>query len=721
MQAPIVRRIAIVTTLLLAFGLVLTSLTYAQDGPRQLTPGEPVTGTLSTDNFAESYVFAASAGDTITLRATTTADDLSLSLLLTDPDGSLSSATGDEAAIISNTTLEVDGAYVVTVLRSSGADGEGEGDYTLSLVGQITPPDEGEDTASANNTPPVVFSGNDTFISLNNGGVDFSLEWFAPVDLDLEVRDPVGGALFFDNLSVSSGGQHDGNVNNLCEDAVESPVETALWPQGFVPAGSYEVIIYYQNPCATGGPQTFELAASVDNEDTATISGVLNPGQRYLARVEIDATGAWTLFNGGVDTGALDLSRVAEPIDAEIGQSYTGNISNDKPKDAYIFQGTAGQAVEISMTATSGSLDTLVILQDPTGQSLASNDDLDVGITNSLITATLPSNGEYTVLATRYGQVIGGTEGDYTLTIGTPAQVVAAPDADTGDTGVTATQPATTNIAGPPQGSIEVRLDWATNADLQLLVREPGQGETIFDDNPSGFSGGILDQNFVGNRNCDNTTTSPTSYIYWPVNRDPAVGTYEVEIWFQNDCDDPRPVTFDLSIEIEGQLLAPPGATSTVTNTATQEGNRYMITFVYDPAGGFVLGDGGFFQMNSPNTLNYGAELPTAQTITIDVPITGQITQEQRFIVYAFEGRSGDRISISMNRLNGTLDPALFLLDPNGVPLDNNDDIDPGEITDSLIDDITLQVDGTYFIIATHYGLQYGATEGDFQLLVSGL
>lgn len=723
MQAPIVRRIAVIAVLLVGLSLLGSSLSYAQEGPRELAPGEPATGTLSADNFAESYVFTASEGDTITLRATTTSDDLSLSLLLTDPNGNLTSATGDEAAIISNTTLAADGSYVVTVLRASGADGDAEGPYTLSLVGEITPPADATAAPAAENTPPVVFSGSDTYISLTDGGIEFTLDWFAAVDLDLEVRDPVGGALFFDNLNVESGGTHAGNSNSLCEDAVETPVETAEWPAGFVPAGSYEIIIYYQNPCDIGGPQTFELTANVDEEGAESISGVLNPGQRYLARIDVQPTGEWSLFNGGVDTGALDLSRVAEPIDAAVGQSYTGNINNEKPKDAYLFQGAAGQALDISMTATSGSLDTLLILQGPTGASLASNDDLDVGITNSLISATLPSDGEYTVLATRYGQVIGGTEGDYTLTISTQTQVA---DADTGTTttdAASATQPATTDIGGPPQGTIEVRLDWSTNADLQLQVREPGFGETIFDDNPNGDSGGILDQNFVGNRNCDATTTSPTSYIYWPVNREPAVGTYEVEIWFQNDCDDPRPVTFDLSIEIQGQLLAPPGATSTVTSTATAEGNRYMITFVYDPAGGFVLGDGGFFQMSSPNSLDYGSQLATAQVITIDQPVTGRITQEQRYIIYAFEGRSGTRVSVQMNALNPneTLDTALFLLDPNGVPLDSNDDIQPGEITDSLIDDITLQVDGTYYIIATHYGLQYGATEGDFQLIVSGL
>ncbi|MFP4323896.1 MAG: hypothetical protein ACLFTK_15685, partial [Anaerolineales bacterium] len=77
---------------------------------------------------------------------------------------------------------------------------------------------------------------------------------------------------------------------------------------------------------------------------------------------------------------------------------------------------------------------------------------------------------------------------------------------------------------------------------------------------------------------------------------------------------------------------------------------------------------------------------------------------------------------ISMQRTSGTLDTALYLIDPTGLQVANNDDIgtiDPatGERdTNSLIDGVTLDQDGTYYIIATHYGLQYGGTIGTFNL-----
>jgi hypothetical protein len=55
-----------------------------------------------------------------------------------------------------------------------------------------------------------------------------------------------------------------------------------------------------------------------------------------------------------------------------------------------------------------------------------------------------------------------------------------------------------------------------------------------------------------------------------------------------------------------------------------------------------------------------------------------------------------------------------------GVQLDFNDDIvDPqtGERdSNSLIEPLTLTNTGTYYIIATRYGLQYGGTTGTYNL-----
>ncbi len=715
MQLHRYRRVALLLALVLALSMALLATEGIQaqtgDSDRTLEPNQPVTGRLDADNFAESYIFAASAGDVISLNAITGAEDMSLALLLTDPAGVLVASDGDlstpETAIISAYELEATGTYVVTVMRGTGADGDASGAYTLTLSGDITPPEEAGSTAP---TAPTIRDGNDVYISTENSGVEISLQWAAAVDLNLEIRDPVGGTLYFDSLSTGSGGTHDGDINGICDEATaESPTESVSWPSGYVPIGSYEIIVYYEQSCSVGGPQSFVLTGNFNDGEPQSITGIVNPGQSYLARVTVDIDRNWALFNGGVNAG-LDLSPTAAQ-EITSGQTVFGTITNQKPKDAYTFDTLAGQIITVDMTATSGSLDALVILLGPDGRLVASNDDDPAGgTTNSLLEVAAPSDGTYTIIATRYGQVIGGTEGNYTLFVGVGIS-------DTVD--ATPVPEDTTPVITVPDGSVEIRLEWFTGADLQLQVRDPS-GATVYDDVPAIASGGILDQNFVGNRGCVPSQDVPSYYIYWPTTRFPPSGTYEVEVWYQDNCDDPTPVNFNLSIEVNGQLLAAPGSTSTVTSTATTEGTRYMITFTLDDAGTVTLGEGGIFDMNSVTTgLDYQAALATAQPIAYGTTIQGSITQDQKFVVYQFEGRAGDRIGIEMTRTgnNTPLDTAIYIVDSTGAQLDGNDDIEPGVNTNSRISELQLPpFDGTYYIIATHYGLQYGATTGEFTL-----
>lgn len=716
MQPSLIRRIALVIVVVFALCtmLVMVLPSMAQDGgdtSRRLAPDQPVTGTLDADNFAESYVFAASTGDTISLSATTEAEELSLALLLTDPEGGLVASDGDLStpaeATLTDVALETTGTYVVTVLRGTGADGDASGEYTLTLTGELTTPTS--TPAPTQQPAATIREGNNVYIALEDGGIDISLQWSAAVDLNLEVRDPVGGTLYFDSLTVPSGGTHSGNTNGLCEDATaDVPTEGSAWPQGYVPVGSYEVIIYYEQQCEVGGPQTFTLKASVNGEESQSVSGVLNPGQNYLARLTLDINRSWSVFNGGVNAG-LDLGLPTNSQEIAFNQSAFGTIDNQKPKDGYTFNGAVDQTVTVDMSATSGSLDTLLILLGPDGRLIADNDDRTDGTsTDSLLQVTLPEAGLYTIVATRYGQVIGGTEGNYTLFLGQGTTTVDG----------TVATPVTT-VATVPGGNVEVTLQWFTRADLQLQVRDPS-GATVFDDTPSIASGGILDQNFVGNRGCVPATDgTPMYYIYWPTNRQPPLGTYEVEVWFQNDCDDPTPVNFDLTIEVGGQLLAAAGSQSTVSATATAVGNRYLITFTINAQGAVNLGTGNFFSMNSVSTgLDYTAQLATAQQLECDQTVQGRIDLLPGFAIYSFEGIAGDRISIGMARIGNTtsLDTAVYILDPLLTQVANNDDIEVGENTNSLIDEYQLDRDGTYYIIATRYGLSYGATTGDFTL-----
>lgn len=686
-------------------------------GSRRLTVGQTVTGTLSPESFAETYVFDASAGNSATLTATTTVAELSLALVLTAPDGTVIARDGDlssaTVAVLSNVALPLDGAYVVTVLRGTGADGDAAGEFTLALAGNIVAPA----TATPGNTTTVpATDGQAVFVNLEDGGVDVSLTWSAAVDLNLEVRDPIGGAIYGGNLTSASGGEHSGDTNSDCTAASgDNPTESVNWPQGSVPTGSYEILIYYNQPCGVGGPQSFALTSGVNGDDAQTISGVLNPGQIYLARVTLDVNRVWVLFNGGVNAG-LDVTLDGEVIEAALGQSYVGTITNQNPKDAYTLDLPQGQQLTVNADATSGSLDTLLILLDPNGQRLLDNDDRAAGVTDSTLTTTINTAGVYTLVVSRYGQVIGGTEGNYTLSINA-TQSVATNATPAATDGTSSTPIATTTTL--PAGSVEVLLTWATDHDLQLLVRDP-LGNSVYDDATQVSSGGTLGA--VGNQGCVRADGTPTSYVYWPATRTPPAGTYEVEVWFQSDCEDTSFNTFQLSVRVAGQQIF------TTTQNPTLD-NHFMVTFGVNTDGSPVTtpGEAGFFDMDN---ISSGLDLTTALAgqltpLAYDNVTTGEILQDRKFQVYTFEGRAGDRINILMQRTAGNLDTAVYLISPNGTTqLAFNDDISAGTDTEarntnSRIGGFVLTTEGTYYIVATHYGLRYGGSQGPFSLSLS--
>ena len=686
-------RIAAPALLMLTLCTVLLTPVFAQDDTnRQLTVGDVVTATLDSENFNQVYTVAASQGDTLTVSVSTDAEDLAPTLQLVDQRGNVVAQDIDLAtpatADLANISVPTTGTYYIIVARGSGAEGDASGNFTLNLSG----------------TQQV----GGQSVTLENGGIDIEMGWNAAVDLNVEVRDPVGGTVHAFSPGSPSGGALDANVNEVCDTATaDSPTEIVAWPAGPIPAGSYEIIVYYIDGCSIGGPQLFTLDTTVNGETTQSITGTLNPSQKYLARLIIEPDGTWRLENGGVNAGidvTIFQNEIAGADNIAIGSTVSGVITNDQPATAYTFDATAGQSVTVSLDAQTGSLDSYLALLGPDNATLDINDDALEGTTNSAITRAIAVDGTYTILATRYGLNIGGTEGEYRLTLSAAAEIPTGVDSAQ----ATPIPDGATEVVSSelPAGSIEVKLTWPTNADIQLSVRDPF-GETVYDDAASIRSGGVLYSD--GNRQCTDTTTSPVSYIYWPENRLTA-GVYEVEVWYQSTCDDNSLVTFNLSVDVGDQTIIN-------TDQESQLASQYMITFTVNQDGTATAGPGGFFNMESASTLNYQTVLDTASQITYGQTVSGSITDRQRSVIYAFDAVQGDRISVGMDQTGGTLDPAIYLIAPDGTQIEYNDDILPnGENRNSAITDKVLAFTGTYYVIATHYGLNYGGTQGTYTL-----
>lgn len=80
--------------------------------------------------------------------------------------------------------------------------------------------------------------------------------------------------------------------------------------------------------------------------------------------------------------------------------------------DSYKIEGSAGQRVSISLD--SSDFDTFVGLFDDDGNPVATNDDASDTNLNSYLSATLPHNGTYTVIATSYESQ---GSGDYRMSL----------------------------------------------------------------------------------------------------------------------------------------------------------------------------------------------------------------------------------------------------------------------------------------------------------------
>ena len=702
---PSRRHTLIWLVLSLSLAILVAAAVSAQEGSRNLAAGSVLSGAIAADSGAAAYVIDAPANST----ASITLDSVNgseLALSVSDINGNTigQARAGGEGAPSAQVDAQSSsgGRYFVFVYFAPGSAAQ---DTTFDLGLEVVSVESAASSPAAEEIPDQL---------LFSAGIEVTLSWTGAADLNLEVRDPTGQTLFWNSRATDHGGSFGFDANGLCSVISQSPQETATWQPGFLPTGSYEIIIYYEQACdAITATVPFRVDVAVDGAASGSITDTLAPGilgqqNIYVARFEVGGDGAAAVVPGGLYPASsvtqlprsFDIARqLATPLERDV--VVAGEITNAQPFIAYSFEGAANELITVSMQATGGSLDTLLQIVDPAGNVVDVNDDAVLGeTTDSLISdARLLSSGRYTVIASRYAKEAGGTVGPFRLTL-------------TGPTGQATPQTSALNL---PQGDIEVSLFWSTGADLQLLVRDPA-GESVFDDNPLATSGGILQE--VGNANCEPAAGgAPVSYVYWPEGF-LRPGTYEVEVWYQNPCADfPPPVNFTLQIEVNDVVIAR-------MRHLPQPDQRLVTNFTVQPSGFGVAGEAGFIDAGS-STLDYQVAALDAPVIESGVPVTGTISPGNTFDLYQFDGIAGEIVTIGMTAVTLALDTNLYLIGPSGRELIANDDGDPaalgltGRKTDSLISSYSLTENGPYTVIATRYGNQYGGTIGVYQLTLT--
>ncbi len=704
-------------TILFTFSLAYAVLAQDSDA---LIPDEPVQGTFSADNTAQIYTLTATSGDDVTITISSDTAELILTVLLSDSNGTIvgqALKTAGIAAII-EASITNSGTHFLTLAPLPGATG----DYAVLLEIESdtldTPIDEDilqeEPEEAIDEEPitpePLARITPDDFnlgqVTLING-ITVELIWNSNDDLNLQIRDPIGGTLFWDSRTTPEGGTFGPDVNGLCEIINAPPnVETASWPGGALPTGSYEILVYHRQSCDLAEPVDFTVLVTVDGLQLTPIEATIAPplggfSTVHLASFTVEPDGSANVGIDGPYTDTTVLPIAANVITALPAQSIspgevtTGVITNTQYFETYQFDGEVGEIITVEMLATQGSLDTLLILLNEQGIIIADNDDIEeIFDTNSRMeNVRLPANGTYTIYASRYGKDVAGTEGIYTLSL-TSSNTVSE------DSLAITSELSTLNL---PSGDVEITLRWNTNADLQLLVRDPF-GNAVYDDNRQVPSGGELVA--TGNIDCTVAEGPPVYHSYWP-NGFLRIGSYEIEVWYQSECNDTRPVFFDLFAVVNGNLILR-------ESVGIEFNQRFVVSFEIDQAGNVVLYPGGI--IGNSQTIPYQSELASAIAIGTGSTVTGSISQNNKFDLYVFEGQAGDVVTISMTATSQTLDTLLYLIDPSGLEIAVNDDIVPGSNTNSLIQNITLTQDGTYTIIATHFGGIFGGTVGGYNL-----
>ncbi len=690
--------------LILAFVMLWALPGVAQDGSRLLAAGTTLSDSLGPDAGAVTYVFDAAANSTASLSLENVSGG-ALALHVSDINGDMilqsSAAQSPGASVVVDALLSAGGRYFVFIYLAPGSDSQAT---TFDLAFNLAASELAVEAAEAAPVPDQILLG---------AGIEARLTWTGAADLDLEVRDPLGQTLFWNSRSTENGGSFGFDANGLCDVISQNPEETATWQPGFLPTGSYEIIVYYEQACdALTATVPFQVDIIIDGVSSGAIADVLAPGSAgqqnvYVGRFVLGADATADVVPGGLYPpssvtrlpGSYNFAAdVPTPIVRDV--PVIDQINNAQPYLTYSFEGVVNELISVDMQAQSDSLDTLVQIVDPSGAVIDVNDDAVQGeTTNSLVAdARLLNSGTYRIIATRYGKEAGGTFGQFQLTL-------------TGPSGSATTALSQLDL---PQGDIEVGLFWSTSADLQLLVRDP-LGESVFDDNPAATSGGILQE--AGNANCVAASGAPVSYVYWPEGF-LRPGTYEVEVWYQDPCVDfAPPVNFTLQIEVDGVVVAR-------QRQFPQPGQRFVTNFTVQPSGFALAGEAGFIDAGS-GTLDYQEEALSAPTIESGVPARGTISPGNAYDVYQFEGTAGETVSLSMSGVTVVLDTNLYLIGPSGAELASNDDGDPvelgltGRTTDSRISGFVLPENGPYTVIATRYGNQYGGTIGIYELTMT--
>ncbi len=439
--------------------------------------------------------------------------------------------------------------------------------------------------------------------------------------------------------------------------------------------------------------------------------------------------------------------------------SVEGNINDTVPRLRYSFEANSGDSVSLRMENTSGDLDPLLFLYDPTGELLERNDDLQTGNRDAQIAITLTRSGTYMVEAARFEGV--PTSGTFRLTLtvagggatptpenplnrppdfgGEAYRVMSYQEIVTGS--VNDATPERYFVIGGTQGDLVRVTMTRTSGDLLPRVRvfneareelsqesEPRAGESIayitlpqtgwylieagrregegnFDLYAGRIAAAVLE---VGQAVTSRFTPTAPSVSYIVNARLGDLLTVTMFTTESNSGVAPEVRLLDLSLNPVAQEAGERFAT--LRTTIPRSGIYIVQANNLSPAasGGFNLRLG-----SVPGSARIEA-VPARYNEQYQGALDSYTAPLQ---FYRFAGKTGELVTLQLNATGGDLNPFLILMDSDLNELTSNDDA--GASRNARITQFRLPKDGEYLILTSRSGLSAGTTTGSYDLIIT--
>lgn len=453
------------------------------------------------------------------------------------------------------------------------------------------------------------------------------------------------------------------------------------------------------------------------------------------------------------------------------GVQIDGTLDNRSPRAAYAFDGLRGEVVSITLIATSGDLDPMLTIIDSAGGVLASRDDAEGGRDVRLDSIRLPASGRYTIIVGRFGYGLGTTSGDFTLRLERIGVSSASGSAlrygDTVINRITDMTPQIYYSFQAERGDILNITMQRVSGDLDAYLQVADSQAVVIADNDDTPSANTLDAQIVNlaipqdgvyviiATRFGEAAGSSSGAFYLTLEEadlsglgasaaaalDIAVGdTREGEITAnayaqfyafsarQDDIISARMEKIDGSLD---PFLALADATLLELTTdddggggknaqidsfrVPSDGTYYLIATRFDRRAGETTGRYRLI-LHSGGSAFDGVP-PEILRINYGITLTGSLDDTQTEHLYAFWGRKGDALTISLTRADGDLDPFVAILNADRRTLISNDDAD-GQ--NARIDRFTLPETGVYYLRAARaQGEGIPPTRGSYLLVLA--